>query len=228
MVFVITIFSIIATIGMYLLALKAHKKYPILLMTPIFFATTSIIIILLVMGISYEEYTLAKDIMTYLLGPATVALAIPLYRQRHVIMRNFMPVILGMIIGTTATIVATVYMATWIGLSEEMVTALSIKTITVPIASEVAVVIGADASFVAIMVVLTGMFGAMFGSVLLNWARITDPVARGLSFGTISHGIGTAQAMVEGEIEGATSGVAIGLTGVFTSLIIPWLLPLLV
>lgn len=213
---------------MYLLALKAHKKYPILLMTPIFFATTSIIIILLVMGISYEEYTLAKDIMTYLLGPATVALAIPLYRQRHVIMRNFMPVILGMIIGTTATIVATVYMATWIGLSEEMVTALSIKTITVPIASEVAVVIGADASFVAIMVVLTGMFGAMFGSVLLNWARITDPVARGLSFGTISHGIGTAQAMVEGEIEGATSGVAIGLTGVFASLIIPWLLPLLV
>lgn len=223
----ITIFSIIMTIGIYIASLPISRKYPSPFTMPIFFCTVTIISVLLISGISFDQYRLAKDIMTYLLGPATVALAVPLYKQRNMIFKHVMPVLVGLMIGTLATIVSAVYLSIWTGMSHVMIKAFSIKSITIPIASEVAKIIEADPTLVAAFVMVTGMLGAMFGSVLLNIANITDPIARGLSFGTISHGIGTAQAMKEGEVEGATSGVAIGLTGIFTSLIIPWFLPIL-
>lgn len=223
----ITLFSMIMTISVYIFSLKLSRKYPSLLTMPIFFCTAVIILILIVSDISYEQYGLAKDIMSYLLGPATVALAVPLYRERETILNNLRAVLLGISIGTTATIVTAVYMAKWLGLSDVMVRSFSIKSITIPIASEVAHVIHADPSLVTAFVIVAGMFGAMFGSLLLNIAKISDPVARGLSFGTISHGIGTSQALKEGIIEGATSSVAIGLAGIITSLLIPWLLPLM-
>lgn len=223
----ITLYSIMITIGVYIFSLRLSRKYLSLLTMPIFFCTAVIILILVLSGISYEQYGLAKDIMSYLLGPATVALAVPLYRERETIFRNLRAVLIGISIGTTATIVAAVYMAKWLGLSDVMIRSFSIKSITIPIASEVAQVIEADTSLVTAFVIVAGMFGAMFGSLLLNIAKITDPVARGLSFGTISHGIGTSQALKEGIIEGATSSVAIGLTGIVTSLLIPWFLPLM-
>lgn len=224
---VITIFSVVMTVSIYIASLKISDKYPSPFTMPIFFCTVTIIIILLMSGISFEQYRPAKDMMTYLLGPATVALAVPLYKQRDMIFKHVIPVLVGLMIGTIATIVSAIYLSIWTGLSNAMVKAFSIKSITIPIASEVAKIIEANSTLVAAFVMITGMLGAMFGSALLNVAQIKDPIARGLSFGTISHGIGTAQAMKEGEVEGATSGVAIGLTGIFTSLVIPWLLPIL-
>lgn len=224
---VITIFSIIMTIAVYITSLTISRKYPSPFTMPIFLCTVILIVLLFISGISFEQYSLAKDIMTCLLGPATVALAVPLYKQRELILKHVVPVLLGLMIGTIATIVSAIYLSMWTGLSIDIMKALSIKSITIPIASEVAHIIEADSTLVAGFVMITGMLGAMFGSLLLNIAKITDPIARGLSFGTISHGIGTAQAMKEGEVEGATSGVAIGLTGIFTSLMIPWLLPFL-
>lgn len=223
----ITIYSMIITIGVYIFSLRLSKKYPSLLTMPVFFCTVTIILILVVSRISYEQYGLAKEIMSYLLGPATVALAVPLYQERETIFGNLRAVLIGISIGTASTVASAVYMAKWLGLSDTMVRSFSIKSITIPIASEVAYVIEADTSLVIAFVIVTGMFGAMFGSLLLNIAQISDPVARGLSFGTISHGIGTSQALKEGIIEGATSSVAIGLTGIITSLLIPWILPLL-
>lgn len=225
---VITIFSILLTIGIYSMSLKIHRKYPSPFTMPIFFCTVIIICVLLMTGITFDQYRIAKDIMTYLLGPATVALAVPLYKQKDLIVKHLIPLLIGLMIGTLATIVSAVYLSLWTGLSKEIVKAFSIKSITIPIASEVAHIIEANPTLVAGFVMITGMLGAMFGSMLLNIAKIFHPIARGLSFGTISHGIGTAQAMKEGDIQGATSGVAIGLTGIFTSLMIPWLLPLLV
>lgn len=223
----ITLFGIFITVGVYILSLVITRKYPSPLTMPIFFCTVTIILILSVSRISYEQYSLAKDIMSYLLGPATVALAVPLYKQREILYKSLRSVLIGILLGTTATIVSAVYMAQLFGLSDAMIRSFSIKSITIPIASEVTNIIHADLSLVTAFVMITGMFGAMFGTWLLNIARITDPMARGLSFGTIAHGIGTSQAIKEGEIEGATSSVAIGLTGIITSLIIPLLLSLL-
>lgn len=223
----ITIFGISITIGVYILSLILMRKYPSPLTMPIFFCTVVIIFILLISRISYEQYHLAKDIMSYLLGPATVALAVPLYKKREILYKNLRSILIGILLGTASTIVSAVYMAKVFGLSEAMIRSFSIKSITIPIASEVSTIINADLSLVTAFVMITGMFGAMFGSLILNVVRITHPIARGLSFGTIAHGIGTSQAIREGEIEGATSSVAIGLTGVITSLMIPLLLPLL-
>lgn len=222
----ITLFSIALTISIYITSLWLFKKRPSVLTMPILFCTVVIIAVLFIGSISYNEYYLAKEIMTYLLGPATVALAVPLYKQREMIKKNMLPIMVGMMLGTIATIGSSISMAVWFGLSDVMTRSLSVKSITIPIANEVAYIIDANPTFVAGFVMITGMFGAMFGSMLLNAAKITHPVARGLSFGTIAHGIGTAQAMNEGEVQGATSGIAIGLTGIFTSLFLPWILPL--
>lgn len=225
--FGITAFCITLTIGIYLLSLKIFNRFPSPFTMPVFFSTVTIIIVLLISGISYEEYTFAKDIMTFLLGPATVALAVPLYRQRHVIFKHLLPVFIGILGGTMITIIVAVYMAIWFGLSTDMIYSFSIKSITIPIASEVAPIIQADASLVMLFVMITGMTGAMFGSYFLNLGKIHDPIARGLGYGTISHGIGTSQAVKEGELIGASASVAMGLAAIITSLIIPWMLPLL-
>lgn len=225
---VITVLSIIVTIGVYLISLPLSKKYPSVLTMPIFFCTTIIIIILLLSGVSYAQYSLAKDIMAYLLGPATVALAVPLYSERETMFKNIIPVLFGVLVGSVATITAAVYLGKWLGLTESAVRSLSVKSVTTPIASEIAEIVNAEPSLVVVFVIITGMFGAMFGSTILNIANITDPVARGLSFGTISHGIGTSQAMNEGVIEGASSGIAMGLAGIITSLILPLLIILLI
>src|SRR5690625_1810383 len=214
------------TISVYILSLWVFKKRPSIFTMPILFCTIVIIAVFVIGGISYEEYHLAKEIMTYLLGPATVALAVPLYKQRKMIKKNMLPIMVGMMLGTIVTIGSAVAMAIWFGLSDVMIRSLSVKSITIPIADEVAYILDANPTLVAGFVMITGMFGAMFGSVLLNIAKITHPVARGLSFGTMAHGIGTAQAMNEGEIQGATSGIAIGLAGIFTSILLPWVLPL--
>lgn len=223
----ITLFGIFITVSVYILSLFLTRKYPSPFTMPVFFCTVTIILILSVSKISYEQYHVAKDIMSYLLGPATVALAVPLYKQRKIIYKNLRSILIGIFLGTIVTIVSAVYMAKIFGLSDVMIRSFSIKSITIPIASEVTEIINADLSLVTMFVMITGMFGAMFGTWILNIARITDPLARGLGFGTIAHGIGTSQAIKEGEVEGATSSVAIGLTGIVTSLIIPLLLSLL-
>src|SRR5690625_7981028 len=103
---------------------------------PFFLASVAIIFVLFISGISYEDYTIAKDIMTFLLGPATVALAVPLYRQRKVVFKHIVPVFLGILSGTFITIIVAIYMSSWFRLSTEMTRSFSIKSITIPIASE--------------------------------------------------------------------------------------------
>lgn len=222
----ITFFSIVLTVVVYLISLKLAQKYPSVLTMPIFFCTATIILILSISQISYEQYEVAKEIMSFLLGPATVALAVPLYRQREIVFKNITAVFTGILLGTLSTIISAIYLTKWFGLPEVMVRSVSIKSITIPIANEVTPIIEADISIVTVFVMITGMFGAMFGTTVLNLAKVRNPIGRGLSFGTVSHGIGTSQAMQEGEIEGATSSVAMGLTGIITAFIIPLLLPL--
>src|SRR5690625_3166144 len=224
---IITSFCILITISLYILSIKLHEKFPSPFTMPIFLSTVAIIFVLFISGISYEDYTIAKDIMTFLLGPATVALAVPLYRQRKVVFKHIVPVFLGILSGTFITIIVAIYMSSWFRLSTEMTRSFSIKSITIPIASEVAPIIEAHPSLVMLFVMITGMTGAMFGSFFLNIGNVHAPLARGLSFGTISHGIGTSQAMKEEDLQEASSSVAMGLAGIITSLIIPWVLPLL-
>jgi predicted murein hydrolase (TIGR00659 family) len=221
----ITIFSIILTIAVYFFSLKVSKKVSSPFTTPVFFSTVIIILILLIGDVSYEEYTLAKDIMTYLLGPATVALAVPLYKNRSLLGRFWIPAVIGISIGTMVTILSALYIGKMLHLTEWMLTSISIKSVTIPVASELAKIIGGDTILVAGIVMITGMIGAMFGPRILTILNIDHPLARGLSLGSMSHGIGTAEAVREGEIQGAAAGVAMAIAAVFVSIFLPLVLP---
>lgn len=207
--------------------MKISSKYPSPFTTPVFLSTGIIILFLLFSQISYNDYQLAKDIMTFLLGPATVALAVPLYKHRKILFQNLIPAFSGLFAGSITTILSAVLLAKLLGLANWISLSLSIKSITIPVAAEVAKIIGADSVLVASIVMITGMMGAMFGPWILNRFRVYHPFARGLSMGTIAHGIGTAEAAREGELQGAVSGVAMGLAAIVTAIFIPFVLPFL-
>ncbi|MGM9988435.1 MAG: LrgB family protein [Bacillaceae bacterium] len=221
----VLLLSCIITIGVYLLSRKVSTIYKSPFTTPVFFSTIVIIIIFSLLNITIEQYEPAKEILTFLLGPATVALAIPLYRNRHIIVRYWKSAGLGLMLGTLSTIIVAVLTLKIFIDAADILVAMSVKSITVPVALEVSKGLGGNTPLTTAFVVFTGTVGTMFGPWLMNVARIDNPIARGLSLGTLSHGQGTAQAMQEGEIQGAVAGVAMGLAAIFTSLIIPVIIP---
>ncbi|MCQ6277730.1 LrgB family protein [Bacillus sp. EB600] len=224
----ITLFSILLTISVYLLTLYTAKRIRSPFTSPVFLSTILIIVVLTGANISYHEYLPAKDIMTFLLGPATVALAVPIYNNRKLIRVYLIPALVGLLVGTFTTIMIALLLAKWFHFSKSMILSISIKSVTVPVAAEIGQIIGGNPSLIVAFVIITGMFGAMFGPKLLNLLHVHHPFARGLSIGTISHGIGTAEAVREGEMQGAVAGASMGIAAILTSFIIPYLIPFFV
>ena len=223
----VTGLGIALTVGAYSLSLSARKRHPSPLTTPVVFSTPIVIAVLLATGISFADYQPAKNIMTFLLGPATVALAIPLYKNRQTFFRNLVPAGAGLLAGSLGTMIAAGLLARKFGFTPELVSSITIKSATVPIAVEVAKIVHGNPTLTAALVVITGMIGASFGPWLMDRLTITNPISRGLALGTISHGQGTAQAATESELSGAIAGVAMGLGAVCTSLVAPWIVRVL-
>lgn len=222
---IITVFSIALTVAIYKFSLNLAKKYSSPFTNPVFFSTAIIIVILLGMDISYDDYSVAKDIMTYFLGPATVAIAVPIYKNRELIAKYLIAALAGLVSGSFMTIVTAILLANLSNLTTEILLSLSVKSVTTPIALEVGRIIGGNISLIVGFVMITGMIAAMFGAKLLSFVGVDHPFARGLSIGTIGHGIGTAEAVREGEIQGAVAGASMGIAGVLTSLVIPYIIP---
>ncbi|MGD9615352.1 MAG: LrgB family protein [Alphaproteobacteria bacterium] len=220
-------FGIALTAGAYALSLVVRKRYSSPLTTPVLFGTVVVIVVLLLCGVSSADYAPAKHMITELLGPATVALALPLYKNRQVFVRNLLPAACGIVAGSLGTMITAGLVASAFAFAPEIAASLSIKSATVPIAVEIARTVHANLVLTALFVVITGMIGAAFGPWLMDRCRITHPVARGLALGTVSHGQGTAQAATEGEFTGAVAGVAMGLGAICTALAAPYVVPLL-
>ena len=223
----ITVFSIAVTIAAYWVSRFLARKYPSPLTTPVFLSTVLIIIVLVACGLDYKDYGPAKDIMTYLLGPATVALAVPLYHNKDLLLKKWFPALAGLVLGTLSTIISGILLSKLFAFSETIAASVATKSVTTPVAIEAAKIIGGDPALSAIFVMIAGIFGAMFGPWLLNIMRISDPFSRGLAIGTVSHGIGTAQIMTEGPLPAGVSGAAMGFAAILTSVVLPWLFPLL-
>jgi predicted murein hydrolase (TIGR00659 family) len=223
---IVTGFAIAVTIGAYAMSLAVRRRYPSPLTTPVLFSTVIVIAVLLMAGVSVADYRPAKEIMTFLLGPATVALAIPLYKNRRAFFGQLVPAGLGLLAGSLSTMIVAGLAARILGFSPELVSSIAIKSTTVPIAVEIAGIIHGNPTLTATFVVITGMIGASFGPWLMDYLGVIHPISRGLALGTISHGQGTAQAASESELSGAIAGVAMGLGAICTSLAAPWLVPL--
>ncbi len=209
------------TVLVYAAARAVYLRYPSPLATPVFIASLVVMAVLMASGLDYADYRWGASAVVSFLGPATTALAVPLYRNRRIIVRYAWPALLAMSCGALATLAAAVAVATAFGLAPLVIRSIEFKSVTTPIAVELALLLGGDPSLTAAFVVVTGLIGAFLGPVLLNCFAVHDPVARGLAFGTIAQGFGTVQAMTEGDLQGAVSGVAMGAAAICVSLWAP-------
>ncbi|SMB80882.1 TIGR00659 family protein [Desulfonispora thiosulfatigenes DSM 11270] len=218
----IILYSIVITILSYWFSRKLNQKYPSPFTNIVFLSTAIIIITLLLSGLSFEDYTPGKNIMTFLLGPATVALAVPLYKNITTLKKYFFPILTGIGVGVLSTVTSMAFLSNLLNFSEIIKLSLLTKSVTVPIAVEITKIIGGDPALTAAFVVATGTGGSMIAFWLLDKFKITNPICRGLAIGTTAHGQGTAIAIQEGEVQGAMSGIAMALSAIFTSFITPF------
>ncbi len=177
-------------------------------------------------GMSYQRYFAGAQFVHFLLGPATVALALPLVRQLPRLRRAFLPLAAALLLGCVTAIVSSVAIALLLGATPELAATLGPKSATSPIAMAVSEGLGGIPALTAAMVIGTGIFGAICGPWLLDRLRVASPAARGFALGLTSHGIGTARAFQSGAATGAFAGLAMGLNGALTAVIAPWLAPL--
>lgn len=212
---------IILTVAVYLVCRYLYFRYHNPLINIVLLSAAIIIAILVMCKQSYAAYTPAKDVMTFLLGPTTVGLAVPLYRNKHLLKQYGTAIFTGVGIGTLVSMASVLFITQIGGLSREIIVSIIPKSSTIPFAVEVAAMAGGNSALAVAFVVATGTFGSVIGLSLLSWFKVRDPVARGLAMGTVSHGQGTAMALLEGEKQGSMAGVAMGLAGIFTSILAP-------
>lgn len=220
---------IIASVALTLLAYHASRginaRFPSPVTSPVFLAVVGVMVVLSIAGLDYAPYRVGAEPLIALLGPATAALAVPLYKHRKLIIGYFVPAISGLLCGALATLCAALVLAVALGLAPIVVQSIGIKSVTAPIAVELAPLIGGDPALTVALVVATGILGAMLGPWVLDRAGVHNPMARGLALGTVATGIGTAQAALEGEVQGAVAGVAMGAAAVAVSMLAPVLVP---
>ena len=193
------------------------------LLNPVLLAILLIAAVLLPTGGDYERYFEGAQFVHFLLGPATVALAIPLYKELANVRRALVPLMAALVVGSLTAAGTAVGLAWLAGASRETLASLAPKSVTTPVAMGIAESLGGLPSLTAAVVILTGIVGAALGPLVLDLARIRDPRARGLAMGTASHGIGTARALQTSRVAGAFAGIAIGLNALATAVLLPLL-----
>jgi predicted murein hydrolase (TIGR00659 family) len=211
------------TLIVYTLAQKLYIRTGSIFFNPVAVTIGSIILLLLFTRIPYEVYAVGGDYVLFLLGPSVVALGLPLYTRRREILTRKAPILIGVFAGAFASIISASGTAWLLGGSREVVLSLAPKSVTTPIAISIVEKIGGIAPLTAALVVLTGCLGAICGPEFCRLIGIRDPAAVGLAVGTAAHGIGTARMLEVDRLGGAIAGLAIGLNGLITAFLLPFL-----
>jgi len=219
--------GITLTIVVFYMFSELHSRKRAVYTNPVLLSIVTIAAILNFGGFSYESYMDSAIILKFLLGPAVVSLAVPVYKGRETIRAYAREITLGIAFGGTIAILSAFYIAEFFGGSEEVLLSIAPKSVTTAIAIGVSEKIGGIPALTAVLVIITGLLGNAFAPELLNLLGVKDKVARGLSTGVSSHGLGTARIIMEDELAGAVSGLAMALNGVFTALILPYLIELI-
>jgi len=218
-------------IGISLLTFYAgsiiYKRTGSPLMNPLVLSMLMIIALLLGLHISFEDYNRGGQFISFFLGPATVILAVPLYRKITLLRENVVPIIAGISVGSLAGIVSIIVMCRIFNLDELVSISMIPKSVTTPIGIEISSQLGGMPSITVAAIVFTGIAGVLLGPMICKLFRIDNEVAVGVAIGTSSHALGTTKAVEIGETEGAMSGLAIGIAGLVTVFIAPILVKLL-
>lgn len=211
-------FGAVLSLAAYEAGTLLKRRFKLAIFNPLLIATAAVILVLALMHIEYSHYNESAKYISYLLTPATVCLAVPLYQQIELLKKNLKAVAGGIIAGVLSSLVSIFLLAKLFSLNHEQYVTLLPKSITTAIGMGISEELGGIQTITVAVIIITGIFGNVTAEFICKIFRIHDPVAKGLAIGTASHAIGTAKAMEIGEIEGAMSSLAIAVAGLLTVL----------
>lgn len=214
-------FTLAFVIGIYLAAVWLYKKTRIGLLHPVLTTIGVIITVLSLLKVEYDSFRQGSALIDFMLGPSVVALGYALYEQVNHIRKHLLSMLTAIISGSIIGIISVALIARWMGADEAIVASLEPKSVTNPIAISIAERFGGIPPLTAVIVVAVGIFGGIVGPFILQKMGIESKIAKGLAMGSAAHGLGTARAIEMGAIEGAISGLAIGLMGAATAVFVP-------
>lgn len=213
---------LVVTMGAYVIAdriSQALGRHP--LCNPVLISVVAVALVLWATGTAYPVYFEGAKFVHFLLGPATVALAIPLYENRRIVLRALVPMMVALVVGSVTAIVSAVTVAQLFDMPRPILISLAPKSVTAPVGMGITETLGGDPALTAILVMFTGVIGSVMVTPLMNALRMKDWRARGFAVGLASHGIGTARAFQVNSLAGTFAGIAMGLNALVTALLLP-------
>ena len=209
-------FGVTVSLLAYGLGMLMYRKWKLAILNPLMISVVVTIIVLSVAHIDYDAYNAGAKYLSYLLTPATVCLAVPLYEKLELLRRSWKAILLGIGSGVLSALGCILAMSLLFGLSHEDYVSLLPKSITTAIGMGVSEELGGSVTLTVAVIIITGVFGNMAGAAVCKLFHIEEPIAKGVALGTSAHAIGTAKAMEMGETEGAVSGLSIAVSGLLT------------
>ena len=209
-------FGIFLSIAAYALGCGLNRKFRTPLCNPLLIAIVLVVGVLLVFRIPYEAYNAGGEIISLFLAPATACLAVGIYAKLAVLKQYWLPILVGAVAGSASSMLSVYALCRLLGLDEQLTVSLIPKSVTTPIAVGIVESAGGLTPITVVAVIVTGILGAILAPTMIRLFRISDSVAAGLAIGACSHAVGTSKAVELGEVEGAMSGLAIGVCGVVT------------
>ncbi len=221
------LFGILLSLVAFEIGVTISKKFKYSFLNPLLIANILIVGFLLTTGISLESYNVGGDYISVMLSPATVVLAVPLYRQISKLKQFWKPILAGIFAGSLTSLACVIVVSKLVGLSDTLMLSLLPKSITIPMGSVVSAQIGGIPPVTIIAITITGITGAVAAPAVCRFCRIKNKVAQGIAIGTASHALGTTRAMEIGEVQGAMSSLSIGVAGLFTAIVAPIIISLI-
>ena len=218
------LFGILLTLVAFEIGVLISQKFKYSFLNPLLIGNVLIVGFLLITGVSLESYNVGGDYISVMLSPATVVLAVPLYRQIQKLQQFWKPILAGIFAGSITAMACVIVAGKLLGLGKVLTLSLLPKSVTIPMGSVISEQIGGIPSVTIIAITVTGITGAVTAPAVCRFCRIKHKVAQGIAIGTASHALGTTKAMEMGEVQGAMSGLAIGIAGLFTAVVAPLLL----
>ena len=209
-------FGVMLSLVAYGIGFELKRKFKLAIFNPLLIAIILVMVVLVSFHIDYDVYNEGAVYISYLLTPATICLAVPLYEQFELLKKNWKALLIGILSGCIASMGSILAMTIIFSLSHEEYVSFLLKSITTAIGMGVSEELGGYVSITVAVIIITGVLGNMIGENVLKLFRITNPIAKGVAIGTASHAIGTAKAMEIGEIEGAMSSLSIVVSGIIT------------
>ena len=214
-------FGIFISLIAFEIGLFIYKKTKLPIFNPLLTATILIICFLKIFNIDFDTYNNGGQFINIFLGPATIVLAVPLYKKLNLLKENFLPIFSGILVGSLVSVLSVISIATFFVLYHSLTVSLLSKSVTTPIGIEITNSLGGSSSITVLAIVLSGIIGAIVGPTVFKVLKINNPISMGVSLGTASHAVGTSKALEIGEQEGAMSSLSIGVAGIVTVFLAP-------